>query len=315
MTRPASIFLGGGALFAAGLLAGFLLGRTCPAGPLDGGDGPAVATFGGHALRADALRAALATLPAAARTGVEPAKKVAEELARTRVLALAAIEKGYDRDPELVRQHAEQLAAAYLEKEIDAPERARQPTEDEARAFLEAHRADYARPERVRVALVSFVAPTPAERPAERARATVALREARARAGEYYAFGELARAKSEDPRAAARNGELGETTREELAAAAGAEVAAAAFAMKEPGVHDAVIESAAGFHVLKLLGHEAAYEPRIDELRDTLRSRLTAERRAERRRALLDRAWKDARVRIDEGAVRKVVAELRSGAR
>ncbi len=314
MTRREGILLAGGAL-AAGLLVGFLLGRTRPSGPFDGGEGAAVATFGGHSLRADTLRATLATLPVAARTGVEPAKRVVEELARTRVLALAAIEKGYDRDPAFVQRLAEQLATAYLEEEVEAPERAKPPSDDEVKTFLEAHRPDYARPERVRVALVSFSAQTPAERSAKRAKAAAALQDARAHAKEYYAFGELARARSEDPRTAARDGELGETTREELAATAGPEVATAAFGMKEPGVYEGVVESAKGFHVLKLLGREPAYEPQLDELRDTLRARLTTERRAERRKALLDQAWKDAGVRIDEGAIKKVLADLRSGRR
>ncbi len=314
MTQRASILLAFGAL-AAGLLVGFLLGRTRPAGPFDSGEGATVARFGGHALRADALQSTLATLPVQARTGVEPAKKVVEELAQTRVLALAAIEKGYDRDPAFVQRLAEQLATMYLEKEVEAPERAKQPSDDEVKTFLEAHRTDYARPERVRVALVSFQAQTPAERSAKRAKATAALQDARAHGKDYYAFGELARAKSEDSRTVARDGELGETTREELAAAAGLEVATAAFGMKEPGVYDGVVESAKGLHVLKLLGREPAYKPQLDELRDTLRARLMAERRAERRKALLDRIWKEAGVRIDEGAVKKVLADLRAGRR
>ncbi len=162
------------------------------------------------------------------------------------------------------------------------------------------------------MALISFAVANAAERADKRAKAAAALKDALARRREHYAFGELARARSEDPRTAARNGELGETTREALAAAAGPEVAAVAFAMSEPGIHETVIESASGFHVLRVLGREEAYEPRLEDVRDRLAARVASERREARRKALVEEAWKEAKVTIDEAALEKIVAELRS---
>lgn len=269
-----------------------------------------VARFGNHGIAADQVRAALAAQRIALHAGAGPAKEIVEDLARTRILALRAAEKGYDRDPEIVRRYAEQLATLYLEKEVGALP---PPTDADVRAYLEAHRAELAQPERVRAAVISFAAASPADRPAKRAKAAAALKEALARRGAYYAFGELARAKSEDPRTAARNGELGELTREELTAAVGPEVTAAAFSMSAPAVHKAVIEGASGYHVLKVLARAAAYEPRFEDVRDRLRERLANERRAERRKAVIEEAWKQADVRIDEGALQKVLAEVRSG--
>lgn len=290
--------------------AGVLAGRSSRPGAPAGDEGAPVATYRGGELGERAVRAAIGEQPVAIRAGgVAAARRLVEELVRTRVLATSAQQKGYDRDPEVARRLAEQLAAAYVEKEVDGPGGA-PATDDEIRAYLEAHRAELGRPERVRVALMSFLAPSAPDRAAKRAKAAAALKDARARAGEYYAFGELARARSEDPRTAPRNGELGELTREELAAAAGPEIATVAFGMAAPGVHDAVLETAAGYHVLKLLGREASYDPRFEDLRDGLRARLQSERRSERRKALLDRAWSDADVKIDEAALARLVAEL-----
>lgn len=297
---------------ASGLafVAGQFLGRNGKSETsLSPGEGVAVLRFGDRELRADQARAALSSQRIALRAGTGAAKEVVEDLARTRILALRAVEKGYDRDPEVVRRYAETLATLYLEKELGALP---PPTEADLRAYLEENRGEFALPERTRVALISFAVTNNAERAEKRAKAAAALKEALARRREYYAFGELARARSEDPRTAARNGELGEMTREALAAAAGPEVAAAAFAMSEPGIHETVIESASGFHVLRVLGREEAYEPRLEDVRDRLAARLASERREARRKALIEEAWKEAKVAIDEVALETIVAELRS---
>ncbi len=313
MNRPTLTAL----TLAVGLVVGFAIGRLSGSGAGLAADRPRVATFRGGEVGAAAVRAALVQEPAALRSGnQEVAKRVVDELVRTRVLAALAIEKGYDKDPEVAQRQAEQLALLYLEKEFEGPERGKAPTDDEVRSFFDAHHGDFARPERVRVAVVLFPGATPAERNAKRGKAEAVLVEARRRENDYYAFGDLARRRSEDPKTASRQGELPFMTREELAAATAPEVATAAFGMAEPGkVHPGVIEAGSGFFVLKLLGREAAQDPKFEDLRDTLRARLASERRAEHRQAFLDRIWKQADVRVDESALQQVVAEVRAGRR
>lgn len=302
---------------AIGLALGVVIGRVTTGGSGPPVDRPRVATFRGGEVGAAAIRAALAQEPAALRSGhPEIARRVVDDLVRTRILAALAREKGYDRDAELAQREAEQLASAYLEKELEAPERAKPPTDDEVRAFFEAHRAEFDRPERVRVAVIAFPAATPAEREAKRAKAQAALAEARRREKDYYAFGELARRRSEDPRTASRQGELPIMSRDELSAAVGPELATAAFDVPEPGkVHPAVIESASGLYVLKLLGREPARNPSFEELRDTLRARLAAERLSERRKAFLERIWNEAHVSVDEAALRRAIEDARAARR
>jgi parvulin-like peptidyl-prolyl isomerase len=309
----ARVLLIAAASLAAGLFTGHSLPRqqTATPGPESSNPGPPVARFAGGAVGAREIIAALAAQPLLLRGGgTEPMRRAVEELVRIRVLALRAVDKGYDRELDVARRYAEQLAAAYVDLELAAGDAT--PTDEDVRAWVEANRGELARPERVRIAVISFNASSADERAAKRTKAAAALREARARAGEYYAFGELARAQSEDARTAARHGELGEKTREELTAAAGPEIAAVAFSHSEPGLHDAVVETAAGLHVVKVLGREAAYEPRLEDVRDTVRARLARERREARRSALVEAAWKEADVRIDEVALRKVVDELRT---
>jgi peptidyl-prolyl cis-trans isomerase C len=286
--------------------AGFLIARrTAPPDPLDAGTGEVVARARGVEVRASDVAPALGG-PA----GMTPPAQVAEEMARTRYLARLAEEKGYARDPGFVRRYAEELARLYVEKEIEEPERKRVPNDDEVRAYFEAHRGEITRPERVRVALVALLPPSDAERARKRGSAEAALAEARRRKADHYAFGELARLRSDAPDAKSTNGELPFLSREELAARYGAPLADAAFSLTDTGqLLDRVIESGPGYFVVKLLAREPARNPSFDDVRDVMRSRVARERREARKREALERLAKEADVRVEEAALRKVAAE------
>lgn len=313
MTRSTWTYAAG---FVAALLVGFLLGRLGKRPALVSPDtGPRIASFHGGGAGLSAVKDAITNEPSALRSP-KAARGVVEDLVRARILAALAIEKGYDRDPELSQRHAEQLAALYLEKEFEGPERTKAPTDDEVKTFFEAHRAELNRPERLRLGVIAVRATTPGEKAGKRALALGILAEARSREADYYAFSELARRRSEDPRSASHQGELPFMTREELGAALGPEVAEAAIAMTDTGkVRPTLVEGSAGFYVLKLLGREASQEPTFEGVRDGLRVRLATERREERRKAFLADVWKRADVKIDEALLDHLVAEVRASRR
>src|SRR6266511_2949630 len=122
---------------AVGLVIGVVIGRLSAGGSGQPADRPRVATFRGGDIGAAAVRAALVKEPAALRSGhPEVALRMLDDLVRTRILATLALEKGYDRDPEIAQRQAEQLAAAFVEKELEAPERAKPPTDDEVRVSV-----------------------------------------------------------------------------------------------------------------------------------------------------------------------------------
>jgi peptidyl-prolyl cis-trans isomerase C len=295
-------------LSAAG---GYWAGRGArPAGLLDASSssGPIVARFAGHALRASDVQARVAALPEMVRARLsapEARRQLVEELVREQVLARLAEEKGYQRDPELARRWAEEFGRFYVEKEFEEPERRKAPGDEELRRYFDEHRAELSRPERVRVALIAFKVASAAEREKKRALARATLAEARAGAKDYYAFGNLARARSEDERTRASSGEIGYASREDLERGYGAELARAAFELKASGeLRSAPVESADALYLVKLVGRESAYEPRFEAVRDTLQARLGGERRNADRRRFLDQVWKQADVKIDEEAVR-----------
>ncbi len=295
---------------------GYWAGRASRSGgPLDspGGEGPAVARFSRQTLHAGEVEARLRALPETTRTRLaspEARKAFVEDLVRERLLAYLAEEKGYQRHPEFAKRYAEELGTFYLEKEFEEPERGRAPTEDDVRQYFEAHRAELSRPERVRIALIAFKSAGPSEREGKRGLARSALAEVKARSRDYYGFGNVARARSEDARTRTAGGEVGYAGREELMMAYGPELSQAAFGMTTPNeVLPTVVESADGFYLVKLLGREAAYEPRFEAVRDRLRARLASERRAADRKRFLDELWQRAEVKIDDLAVRSLAVD------
>ncbi|WP_308197116.1 MULTISPECIES: peptidylprolyl isomerase [Anaeromyxobacter] len=298
------------AAFAAGHVAGR---RSVVPGLLDAARpaGPSVATFRGGAVGRADVEALLARHPEAFRAQLrspEARKALVQDLVRRELLAREAERRGLQRDPEFLRRYEEELARALLEKEVDAPQRDAEPTDAELRAFYDEHRASLARPERVRLAAVSWLAPAgdAARRREKRARADAALGRLRG-SKDPFLFGDLVRTESEDAEARRTAGELPPLTREELAQRLGAEVATAAFGDEAPtGVLPRVVETAGGVHVVKLLGREAGYAPALEEVRDAIRARLVSERRAAARAAFLERIWKDAAVSLDTQAIERL---------
>lgn len=231
-----------------------------------------------------------------------------EGLVRLDLLARLAEEKGYARDPAFLLRMKQELAATVLAKEFEEPQRKRAPTDDEVAQYFREHEAALRRPERLRLAVIAFRAEDDATRRAKRPVAQQVLAELRRRAGDYYAFGELAAARSEEPRSASTSGELPAMSREELEAGFGPTLAEKAFALpRAPGtLHDGVVEGERGLFLVKLLSVEPAYAPKLEDVRDALRNQLATERRSKALEAFLADVWKKADVRIDEKALEQL---------
>jgi parvulin-like peptidyl-prolyl cis-trans isomerase-like protein len=297
------------AVVAAGAIGGFLVGRASVRGGSPGSTGPVVVSFRGGELHGGDLTASLEASPEPMRAQLatrEGRRALVDGLVRMELLAAKADEKGYDRDPGFMRRKKQELGALYLAKEFEEGEKSRAPTDDEVRKFFEDHRAERSHPDRVRVAMMAFLSEDSATRPQKRALAQAALAEVHRRSKDYYAFGKIARLRSEEPRSRAANGELPPLGRDELATRFGREVADAAFAMDKPEVYRQVIESPRGFFVVQLLSKVPAYEPKLDDVKDAIRAKLTNDRREADLKAFMDRLWKEANVKVDEDALERL---------
>lgn len=317
LTITAAISLAVGALAGAGITSALRDDSILAGGP---SGGPVLARYSGRELtlaEADAeLRAPGSQVSAGVLSTAEGKKGFVEGLVRVDLLARLAEEKGYHRDAAFRRRMKQELAATYLQREFEEPERKRAPTDAEIEKYFTENQAKLRRPERLRLAVIAFRAEDDATRRAKRPLAQQALAEVRRRANDYYAFGEVAAARSEEPKSAATSGELPPMSREELEAGFGPTLAAKAFAMaRKPGtLLDGVVEGERGLFVVKLLAVDPPWEPKIEELRDSLRTQLTTERRSTGLEAFLGGIWKRADVKIDDAALKQLKAPPQGGA-
>lgn len=295
---------------ALAAVAGYALGRSRGASsPLDArpSGGAVLARFDGEKVTADELEALMGPKDGPLRARLaDPAarKEFVEGWARTLLLARQAEEKGFHQSVEFARSYAQELSTAFVEKELERSAAGKPVSDDEVRGWFTEHEKELQRPERVRLAIVSFEAADAATRARKLPAAQAALAEARRRPLDQQAFGNLARLRSEDPRTRALNGELPPLSREELAAAYGPELAAAAFELTEPGaILTRVVETAAALHVLKLVVREREQKPAFEDVKEVLRQRLASERRSKGRREIVDAAVREAGMKVDESAI------------
>jgi len=293
--------------------AGYFIGHARGGGsPLDGrpSGGAVVARFDGEKVTVGELEALAGPKDGPLRARLaDPAerKEFVEGWTRTLLLARRAEAAGFHRSQAFAQRYAQELSTSFVEKELLESPAGKIPADDELRGWFAEHEKELQRPERVRLAVISFDAPDEAARTKKRAAAQGALGAARERPMDPYAFGNLARLRSEDPRTRALNGELPPMSREELTSAFGPELAAAAFELTEAGaVLPRVVEAPRALHVVKLIARERAEHAAFDEVKELLRQRLTSERRSKGRRDFVDGAVRDAGMSIDE----KVVAGM-----
>lgn len=293
---------------AAALIASFALGRAMsPDGLLAHTRrvGTKVATYSGGALGAEDVRAAIAGIsdPRHRRAAVE-------QLVKARLLATRAEAAGRELTPDFLRRYSEELARLEIEKSFEEPFKKQLPTEDEVRKYFDDHKADLGRPERVRLAHIALLAPASdlAARALKRQEAAKALASVR-RARDEYAFGRVALTESEDPRSRPAAGELPFLTRDQVAARLGPEVAEVAFDTPAGRVVDRVIETAAGFQIVKVLAREQGRDASYEELRDAIKARIAADRREKAFQAYMDGVWASGDVKIDDAALEKVARE------
>jgi len=250
-------------------------------------DSPVVARVGDRKISAAELKARMAEFGPMAQTRLavtEGKRELLDGMIRTELLAQAARARGMEDDFSVRRRLDEALAEALLQKDLEPRRATVDVTDTELRTRFEQDKAEFSRPERVRIAHLFISAPEEpaAQRARRKAEAEALLADAReALRKDFYGFAPLARAKSEDPESRPNGGELAPLTREELAKRLGPELAEAVFAAKTPNqLLDRVIATQAGFHVVRLLEHEPAGVASFEQVQDMLRTRVRQEKQA-----------------------------------
>ncbi|MBI5498597.1 MAG: peptidyl-prolyl cis-trans isomerase [Deltaproteobacteria bacterium] len=207
---------------------------------------------------------------------IERRKELLEDMISLAVMEQEARRLGLDQDPE-TRFHVERILAEKMEAQLKNELRLqiRQAiTPQDEETYFAAHADRYNRPELASAAHILV---------ATEAEAQAILAQLAAPGAERSLFATLAAEKSLDQATKDRGGNLGSFTRPDVHSdrfrSVDPAIATAAFEMKDIGqIYERPVQTAEGFHVLKLMGRRPADVRRLDQVRPTVRMAIEEER-------------------------------------
>jgi peptidyl-prolyl cis-trans isomerase C len=270
--------------------------------------GPVVAEGKGVQITAEEFKARLeeqSPFLRARYSTLERKKEFLQNLVNFELLAKAAEKEGLANDPDVQLTLKKVMVQKLVAKKFGDPSTAAaEIPEAELQAYYDAHKDDYFRAKRVRVAVVAFNAPEGSPDRAKKLAAAKKAREALAAADKKNpaAFAQLVAAQSEDVVSKASGGDLGFKTQAELERNHSKAFADAVFAL-EDGQLSNVLETPNAVYVAKVTGHQDEVSRPFEAVKTQLANKLSREKKTKE----LD-AWKKSL--IDEAGVKVIDAEL-----
>src|SRR6267143_875512 len=276
--------------------------------------GPAVAEVGDEKITADEVRQRLnETSPflLARYNTVERKKEFLENMVRNELLAQEAIRQGYDKSPAVREQTKRAMIQELIKHQLDSKLAGTDIPEEELKKFYDAHLDDFVKPERARVFHILLPGKDARERAEAKKKAAALLKDidAREKKGEVNAFQSAAIKESKDALSAPLGGDLRFLSKDELTKTHGAELANAAFDLKNPGEVAGPLETPAGVELVKLQVKTVALNRTFDESKETVRGRMARERRSRQYDDFVKKLREQGKVSIDEVELAKVNAE------
>ncbi|WP_339419790.1 MULTISPECIES: peptidylprolyl isomerase [unclassified Pseudomonas] len=267
--------------------------------------GPAVARLGNQQIDLTELKSVLASLPAESREQLRGNRGALETWIRSRLAQKAVLEQadaqGWRQRPEVEQQTraaTEQIVFRdYMLSVSQVP--ADYPSAAELQQAYDSGKSQWMTPPLYRVSQIFLAANDPQSLDTVRRQAQELSRRVQASPGDFAA---LATQFSQDTDSATRGGDSGMQPLQQLVP----EVRSAVSRLKVGAVSD-VVQSAAGFHVLKLTGQQPARTATLDELRERLTQALRAQRQEQIAKAYLEGMLNTATLSIDGAELNKVL--------
>jgi peptidylprolyl isomerase len=268
---------------------------------------PAVARLGNQQVSPEELKTLLATLPTEAREQLRANRGALESWIRSRLAEKAVLEQadaqGWRQRPEVERQTraaTEQIVFRdYLQSVSQVP--TDYPSAAELQQAYEAGKAGWVTPPMYRVSQIFLGVADPQSLESVRKQALELSKKAQAAPTEFAA---LASQFSQDRASAERGGDTGLQPLQQLVP----EVRGAVSRLKVGAVSEPV-QSAAGFHVIKLTEQQPARTATLEELRERLTQALRAQRQEQIAKAYLEGMLNTATLSIDGAVLNKVLEE------
>ncbi|OVZ57913.1 peptidylprolyl isomerase [Pigmentiphaga sp. NML080357] len=267
--------------------------------------GATVASIGNVSIKQQEIERLLQSMPDAERNAAKEDRSSIEGWLRQRLASEALLQeaqgKGWERRPEIkaridaaVREVTDRIVAtSYLNSVAQVPDA--YPSDAEVREAYERAKDGFQIPATYHVAQIFLAAPGNDSAAVTKARAQAQLLAAQAKSGD---FADLARKNSQDERSAARGGDVGTLPLTQLLPEVRDTVA-----RLKPGQVSEPVQSAAGFHILKLLESHAARTASLDEVKPRLRQVLRQQRQQELIDAYMAKLAPSGSVKIDNAAL------------
>jgi len=267
--------------------------------------GPAVARLGNQQVSPEELQALLATVPAQTREQLRGNREALERWIRARLAEKAVLEQadaqGWAQRPDVARQTraaTEQIVFRdYLRSVSQVP--ADYPSATELQQAYDAGKVNWQTPALYRVSQIFLAVSDSASLETVRKQAAELSKKAQSAPADFAA---LATQYSQDRVTAERGGDTGLQPLQQLVP----EVRGAVARLKVGAVSDPV-QSAAGFHVIKLTEQQPARTATLEELRDQLTQALRAQRQEQIAQAYLDGMLNTATLSIDGAELNKII--------
>lgn len=233
----------------------------------------------------------------------ERKREFVEALVRSELLFQEAQRQGVDKRPE-VRALFEKIVVQQLLNDVA---RRSAPTEADARAYFDQHPGEFSKPDRVRVAVLEFGGTADAP-PPDKALVQKELTRLRALkpAEQTRAFATLVQVRSTHESSRGQEGDVGPRTQDELAQQFSAQVAAAAFGLRESGAISEPAESPRGWTVVRLIAKQPGEQRPFDTEKAQLLMRLTAEARTKEMEKMVSSLQTQTKPTINEKALERV---------
>ncbi len=239
----------------------------------------------------------------------ERRREFLDNMVRFELLAQEAHNKGYDRSDEVERTRKQMMIQAMMKAEFEDRVQLTDITDAEVRTYFESHRDEFDKPEQVRASHIVI---------RDRAAAQRVLTQVLAKRADIAFWRQTAERANEDAETKDRFGDLRffsrPAQRRDDEPVIPAAVAEAAFTLAQVGdIHPTLIQSPAGFHILKLTGKRAALHRTLEEASRPIRNRLWRERREQRVTDFIASLRRDANVTIDEAALAALRVDIPEG--
>ena len=229
-------------------------------------------------------------------TSLEQKKEFLDSLVQFEVLAKEAYERGFDKNPEVVRTMKQVMIQKLMKDEFESKVDPDDITDEEMKKFYEAHSDEYNKPAQVRVSAIIVKDSSIANKAAKEAKGS----EGKTNKG----FRELVGKYSTDEATKIRGGDL--RYFDEKSAEVPGAVAKAAFKLSKTGDVAGPIAAGGSYYIIKQTGNRKAVNKPFDEVKRQIQNRIYREKRTKAQGDFIADLKKDAKITIYTNNLKKV---------